>query len=146
MAEDNSVDIEYRRDIAEQIITAREELVTLDKEVGYYGQMSQGLSRPLSSRRPMISDPAVASSIGARLSMISGAVLSAVEQSNILSRELSSQNMNPGTGLFRITSPFVTTSERAVSIGSILRYSLLYLMIGILLAPLLCLAHHYWHR
>ena len=138
-------DVEYRQELTDRIIAQRQRTITLERETAYYDRMNELMLGALSSSGEAPDLEAVREAEN-RFTEIYDAVLQGLEQSNAIYTELSAQNLNPRTSLFTITSPFIVTTERPISLSRLALYGLLALMLGLIVVPLSCLIHHYFRR
>ena len=134
-------DVQYRQELTDEVIEARQEMVSLTREMTYYNRMSESVPRALGSPpEEMVRE------VETRLTELYDAVVQAVEQSNATFEELSAQNLNPRTNLFTITRPFAVTVLRPVTLRTLWPIGLLTLMFGLVVVPLVCLIHYYFRR
>ena len=139
-------DVPYRQDLTDRIIAANLATVNLARESAYYERLNELVEKAWSSSDRGSPDSEVTRDVEAEFSEIHTAVVQAMEQANAVYMELSSQNLNPRTNLFTITSPFLVTSERAVTLLALAPSVMLVLMASLILVPLSCLVHHYFRR
>jgi hypothetical protein len=138
-----NTDVEYRQDLTDRIIKEGMPTATLDKEVMYYEDMIKTLKGAGGGGSSSEKSAAI-QSIKARLDDVMGDVSKAIDQINAIYLELSTQNLNPQTFLYRVTNPFSTRTERAYSLRLAVLYSALTLFLALILVPIGCLVHHYF--
>ena len=139
-------DVQYRQELTDRIIAARQGMVNLERETTYYERMNELMQSALSSSGREAPDPEAVRIVEARFAQIYDAVVQAIEQANAVYTELSAQNLNPRTNLFTIASPFSITTERALGLRTLALYGLLVGMASLLLVLLTCSIHHYFRR
>jgi hypothetical protein len=138
-----NTDVEYRQGLTDKIIKEGMPTATLDSEVMYYEDTIKTL-KGLSGGGSFSEKSATAQTVKARLEDAIGDTSKALDQINALYLELSAQNLNPQTILYRITDPFATRTERAFSLRSAALYSALTIFLALILVPIGCLVHHYF--
>ena len=138
----------YRQELTDRIIEESIGLVALEREYEYY-ELAEGVSRRMEDRVSSVGDAdreGAFLSAKARFENTRDEVTDLVAQVNAIYEELSALNLNPSTMLYSVTTPFMTRTERAVSIGAVLLYGTLVFMLSLFLVPLGCLVHSYYRN
>jgi hypothetical protein len=137
-----NTDIKYRQELTDKIITEGLPTATLDKEVMYYEDMIKsfrGLGGGASNDKS-----AAVQAVKERMDDAMAGVLKALDQINAIYQELSTQNLNPQTMLYRVTSPFTSRTLRSFSLRSAALYGALTMFLALILVPIGCLIHNYF--
>ena len=138
---DETQDVQFRQDLTNRIIEAGQEIITVERERGYYARVGELMqSRPGSRGREMSTE------VDARFETLYAAVAQRIEESDAIHAGLAAQNLSPRTGLFRITSPFSIVARRLVTARTLAPTGLFVLLVSIMMVPLVCLGYHYFRR
>ena len=138
---DETQDVQFRQDLTNRIIEAGQEIITVERERGYYTRVGELMqSRPGSRGREMSTE------VDARFETLYAAVAQRIEESDAIHAGLAAQNLSPRTGLFRITSPFSIVARRLVTARTLAPTGLFVLLVSIMMVPLVCLGYHYFRR
>ena len=138
-------DIQYRQELTNRIIDARQQAVNLQREAAYYERMHESMQRALNEGGE-VPNVDVVREVETRFTEIYAAVVEALEQSEAIYTEVSAQNLNPQTNLFRITSPFSSTTLHAVTLQTLGLTGLWVLTLSFMVVPLACLMHYHFRR
>jgi len=141
-----SVDLEFRQGLTNRIIQAGEATIALQRESAYY---EEAIRRVRQAQGLDIAEgpaPELLRVTGVELDEVSAVLIEMTEQTNSLYDELSSQNLNPQTALFEITSPYAVTYLQPVTPRSLGVYALFTLLAALIVVPLSCLLHAYIQR
>ena len=141
-----SVDVEFRQALTNRIIQAGEVTTALQRESAYYEEAIRRVRQAQGSDFTEGPAPELLRETEIELDRVSAAVIEMTGQANSLYDELSSQNLNPQTTLFELTSPFAVTLLRAVTLQTLGFYALFTLLAALVAVPLSCLFHAYFRR
>ena len=138
-----ATDLPYRRRVVDRIIAAGDDTAAVEREVSEYQELLAWAlgERPSQAARADLGSRA----IGERVDEIQANVERALRQAVALLAEISARNLNPGTALYSIVDPFVEQTERTVTLGTIVAYAVLLLIVSLTVVPLACVVHH-WAR
>ena len=117
-------------------------MAALQREQGFYEEIGSTV-RNVEPASVEIAREAELSSIRSRLERAYEDVGVVVEHVSAIYEELSTQNLNPTTLLYAMTTPFTRRTERALPLRTVGVYGLLIFMLSLGLVPLGCLAHSY---
>jgi hypothetical protein len=138
-----NTDAQYRQKLTDEAIRAGQTAVTMGKESGYYEALAASM-RQISPARAGAADREITATIDRRLDELYSAAVLALNQIDAAYKELSKQNLNPRTSLYTLTSPFLISTQRVVTLRTIAIYALLTLMLSSLVVPMACIVHHYF--
>ena len=136
-------EFEYRRDITDRVIAESEKMAARGREAAYYEDLARALRT--STGRVAGSQDMVAF-IKGRSSEAFDEIVSGIEQTAAIYRELSVLNLNPTTTLFAVTEPFTLQTQRSLTLRTVVLYLVLVLMLTLVVAPVGCLIHHAFRR
>jgi len=92
---------------------------------------------------PRTSGGSLDQTVQVQFTQIHDAVNEALEQANAVYAQLSTQNLNPRTNLYTISSPFRVTTVRALTTRTLAFYGVLVVALALVAVPLGCVVHHY---
>lgn len=130
-------DVQYRQDLVDRVIEASLEALPYQDEALYYRELIHEM-RDL-SRSP--ANAAQSANIERELQEIFQEVATAIDQVNGIYNKIS-QNLNPSTILYTMTSPPMSSSERAASPARLALYGLLLFLIAIPVVAGVSLLHN----
>jgi hypothetical protein len=138
-------DAPYRQKLTDKIIAASNIAAAFEKETEYYEDMMAAVRRMVPARSGSV-DRETMSMIATNFDQIYAAVVRALEQEDAVYKDLSTQNLNPRTQMYTITSPFSMTTQRSFVLRAFLEYGVLTVMLSLLLVPFGCLVHYYFRK
>ena len=138
-------DIAYRQQLTDRIIVERVAMAALEREQAYYEEISRAL-KELESPSGDVDREDKLLSIESRFERAFDGVVAVVEQVNAIYEELSTQNLNPTTLLYTVTTPFTMRTEHALPVRTVALYGMLVFMLSLFVVPLGCLVHSYFQR
>ncbi len=136
-------DIKYRQDLTDKIIDEAMPTATLDREVMYYEELIKDF-KGLGAGGSGAERAAAIQIVKNRTNEAMDGILRALDQINTIYLELSAQNLNPQTILYRVTTPFTTRTERSFTLRTAALYGALVMLLALILVPVGCLVHHYF--
>ena len=139
----DSGDSEYRQSLTDRIIEADLLALELASEENYYLGLREMIR---TDSRPTGVTPLVREDADARLDQLRASVVGLLTQVNELYFGLSSQNLNPQTGMYSVTSPVSAARLRGLTIRTLGLNALLTMLTALVLIPLACLVHYYGRR
>lgn len=139
-----SIDRPYQQAAMDRIIAAGEAHAKAQKEVADYEEMAGWLTGRNSNALLSRTDPRPAA-VESRVAAIRTALTRLLNQIGEIHTEISARNLNGGTSLFSVTTPFSVRIERAAFGRTITAYGLLLLLLTITIVPGACIVHH-WAR
>jgi hypothetical protein len=137
---------EYRQGLTEEIIDEGQRAVSLETDVAYYEDFLELVERVgRNARRDDLATARVeaAKDVEAQLDAVHRGVVTAIERTNELYRDISALNLGAQTNLYAIVQPVSVRLDHAVSPRAMMLDTLLAGALGLLLVPLGCLVHHY---
>jgi len=137
-------DVKYRQELTDKIIVQGLPSATLDREAMYYEELLKMIKGMDSGGKSATDKTATIQVVKARTDEAMAGVLKALDQINAIYQELSVQNLNPLTMLYKVTSAFSTRTERAFTLRSAALYGALTLFLSLILVPVGCLIHNYF--
>jgi hypothetical protein len=132
----NTADLEYRQELANDLRTAAEAVAPAAQAVAYDEEMLRLLATAT------VASPSDRAAIRAQIESTRSEVRNLIQQVNTLHRTLS-ENVNPPTELFSLVGVPITTADRGVDVTRLLAYGLLAILGTIVLAALLSLLHNF---
>jgi len=136
-------DLQYRQNLTDRIIAAGERSNSLAREESYYESVIAAVRRLPSGGVPRTSGGSLDQTVQVQFTQIHDAVNEALEQANAVYAQLSTQNLNPRTNLYTISSPFRVTTVRALTTRTLAFYGVLVVALALVAVPLGCVVHHY---
>ncbi len=139
-----ATDLPYRRRVVDRMIAAGDDAAGVEREIAEY----QAMLAWVHGERPSQAAEAGpgARAIGERVDAIQVDIVQALRQAEALLTEISAHNLNPGTALYSVMDPFVEQVERTVTLGTIVAYAVLLLIVSLTVVPLACVVHHWAGR
>jgi hypothetical protein len=132
-------EFEYRRKMTDRVITESEIAASKAREAAYYEDLARQLQ---SSTGRTAGSPETVALIKTRSAHAFDEIVHGIEQTALLYKELSAQNLNPSSTVFAVTGPFTQTTQRSLTARTVLLYLVLILLLTITLVPIGCLIHH----
>lgn len=131
-------EIEYRRNLTNQLIEESKRATTFDRDLAYYEDLAKsvkGVGAHSSGSPEMIK------LITDRTTKAFGLISKATDQLSEFYTELSAQNLGSAASLYVITGPFAQRDERALSTRAVAMLFGLTLLVTLLVVPTGCLMH-----
>jgi hypothetical protein len=69
-------------------------------------------------------------------------IVTAIERTASIYKEISTLNLNPSTTLFTVTAPFAERTQWPLTLRTVTLYFVLFLVLTLILLPVGCLMHH----
>jgi hypothetical protein len=126
-------DVKYRQEMTEKIIAEGMNVSAAGRDIPYYEQLLAHL--PTGSGGG-------SAEIRTATKSVYDAVVRSIDQINMFYAELSAQNLNAQSMIYRITDPFADFSQRAFGLPLMVMYGALTLLLALFFVPLACLVHH----
>ena len=133
-------DAKYRQELTNRVIEEGLKLAVLEKEHSYY----QALAISLSGWVKVPEGSPESRALVARLDKSYETVASSLDDVIAIYNDLSTKNLNPGTLLYRVTSPAAITVERATSTRSLVLIAMVAFAFIVVTIVAACLVHHYY--
>jgi hypothetical protein len=132
-------EFEYRRKITDRVITESEVVASRAREAAYYDDLSKELR---TSTGRTVGAPEMVALIKTRSAQAFDEIVHGIEQTALIYKELSAQNLNPSSTVFAVTGPFTQQTQRSLTLRTVMLYLVLILMVAITIVPIGCLIHH----
>jgi hypothetical protein len=132
-------EFEYRRKMTDRVLTESEIAASKAKEAAYYDDLAKEL-RTSSGRT--VGSPETVALIKTRSAQAFDEIVRGIEQTALIYKELSAQNLNPSSTVFAVTGPFTQTTQRSLTARTVLLYLVLILMLTLIVVPIGCVIHH----
>ena len=139
-----ATDLPYRRRVVDRMIAAGDDAARVEREIAEYQEMLAWVLGERPSQAVGASPSARA--IGERVDALQVDIVQALRKAEALLAEISARNLNPGTALYSVVDPFVEQTERTVTLGAIVAYGVLLLILSLTVVPLACVVHHWARR
>ena len=134
-------DVKYRQDLTDRIIEDGVLLADLNRQAEYYDSMRKAFA----SEHPS-TNTAVAAEVTRRISELYSNVSQSIDQVQAVYKQIAQQNLNPDTVLYTVTSPFVVRTTSSLTLSTVFLYLLITLFAAMIVIPLACVAHDYFHH
>lgn len=122
-------EMEYRRNLTDQVIQETRQVATVEKELAYY----EGILKTVQSAGPRSAgSPELVAMVKARSLTAFEGIEKATEQLSALYQSISIHNLNPAARLFEISGPFSDTTRTSRPVGRLI-LALVFVMLGTLL-------------
>jgi hypothetical protein len=143
---DERSDVSYRQELTDLVISESLTMAALEREQKYYEEVNSALSEASGSLRALGGEDVLLSA-NAKLERAFNEVVLVVDQMNAVYEELSTQNLNPSTLLYSVTTPFTLRTERgALPLRTVALYGMLTFILSLTLVTLGCVVHRYFRR
>ena len=141
-----AIDLPYRQRAIDRIVAAGQEGVRLEKEVADYEGMAAWIRGERSNRAlTAAAGTDGIDSSAAAMEQMEAVVAQSLQHANAIYAEISTRNLNPGTSLYSITTPYSMRTERAGFARAVMAYGLLLTMLLLTVVPLVCIVHNSAH-
>lgn len=131
-------DIEYRRNLTNELIEQSKKATTLDRDLAYY----EDLAKSIKAMGPKSSgSPEVIKQINDRTSKALDLISRATDQLSQFYTELSTQNLGSAANLYVISGPFTQSDEGSLSTRTLGLLFALTLLVTLLVVTTGCLMH-----
>jgi hypothetical protein len=131
-------EIEYRRNLTNQLIEESKRATTFDRDLAYYEDLAKSV-KGIGSHSS--GSPELIKLINDRTAKSFGLISKATEQLSEFYTELSAQNLGSAASLYVITGPFAQRDEGSLSTRLVLMLFALTLLATLLIVPAGCLMH-----
>lgn len=131
-------EIEYRRNLTNQLIEETKKATTFDRDLAYYEDLAKSV-KGIGAKSA--GSPELIKLINDRTSKAFDLISKATDQLSEFYTELSAQNLGSAASLYVVTRPFAQTDENAFSTRSVGLLFALTLLITLLVVPAGCLMH-----
>jgi hypothetical protein len=132
-------EFDYKREITDRVIVESDRMAARSREAAYYEDLARELKT--TTARPVGSTEMV-SLIKSRSAEAFAEIVTGIEQTAAIYRELSALNLNPTTTVFTVTEPFTLQTQRSMTLRTVVLYLVLVMMLTLVVAPIGCLIHH----
>jgi hypothetical protein len=136
-------DVKYRQELVDKILAEGIPSATLEKEAAYYEDLIKSVKGFEGNRAHSTNEAAAEQAVKGTVAAIDE-VVKALNQIGSIYQELCTQNLNPQTVLYSITSPFISRTERLFTLRTAALYGALTLFLALILVPIGCLIHNYF--
>ena len=131
-------EIEYRRNLTNQLIDETKKATTFDRDLAYYEDLAKSVK---GVGVKSSGSPELIKLINDRTSKAFDLISKATDQLSEFYTELSAQNLGSAASLYVITRPFAQTDENALSVRSVGLLFALTMLVTLLIVPAGCLMH-----
>jgi hypothetical protein len=131
-------EIEYRRNLTNQMIEEGKRATTFDRDLAYYEDLARSV-KGIGAKSS--GSPELIKLIDDRTSKAFDLISKATDQLSQFYTELSAQNLGSAASLYVITGPFAQTDEGSLSIRTLGLLFALTLLVTLLVVPAGCLMH-----
>ncbi len=134
-------DVEYRQDLTDRIIEDGVLLADLNRQAEYYDSTRKAFAAGRQAQ-----NASVEAEVTRRTSQLFSDVARFVDQVQAMYKLIAQQNLNPDTVLYAVTSPFVVSAARSLSLRTVALYLLITLFAAMIVIPIACLTHDYFRH
>ncbi len=134
-------DVRYRQELTDRIIDDGVLLADLNRQAEYYDS-----TRKAFAAGRQVQNTSLEPEVTRRTLQLYSDVERSIDQVQAMYKLITQQNLNPDTVLYSVTSPFVVTAARSLSLRTVALYLLITLFGATIVIPIMCLAHDYFRH